>query len=64
MKVQGIKNLLPPKSWRQVYYRSDKQAWYDAYDKEILNMESIGGLNVVEPPKGEKVWPLLELFSY
>eukprot|EP00924_Labyrinthula_sp_SR-Ha-C_P007184 augustus_masked-scaffold_8-processed-gene-11.44-mRNA-1 protein AED:1.00 eAED:1.00 QI:0/0/0/0/1/1/2/0/980 len=57
-------STIPPRSYHNIKSRSDAKLWYDAYQKEIDSIETIGSFDIVpRPPTNIKVIPLAEVFK-
>ena len=56
--------LKPPRTWKDIESREDKQQWIEAYQKEVDSLESVAGMLVVDHPRSEEVLELLEIFSW
>jgi len=44
--------------------RADKEIWIKAYQKEINNLEKVGGMTVVNMPINEEIIDTLDIFSW
>ena len=63
-KVSREKSTSPPKSFNSIRHRSDRDSWYEAYFKELNNLQEIGKMQVVRRPTDKELVKLLELFTY
>ena len=61
-KLSITATTLPPRSYFHIKGREDAHFWYDAYNKEIHNLEVTGGMTVVNTPANVEIIKILELF--
>ena len=60
--MAASQTAVPPKSYRSIAKRADKDAWYAAYQKELASLTEVGRMEVVPRRRNAPVIPLLELF--
>ena len=63
LAISIAKTTSPPKGYSEIKTRNDKDKWYEAYNKELTSLNTIGNMKVVPRPKNAPVIPLLELFT-
>ena len=62
LRLAVSQTAVPPKNYRSIAKRADKDAWYAAYHKELTSLTEVGHMEVVPRPRNAPVIPLLELF--
>ena len=62
LRLAVSQTAVPPKNYRSIAKRADRDAWYAAYYEELTNLTEVGHMEVVPRPRNPPVIPVLELF--
>ena len=63
-KLTMASSVLPSNRYRNIHFRSDKDAWLKAYQLELDKLTEISQMKVVTKPANVRAIPLFELFVW